>query len=169
MNRVAVIILHFGNLLITEDCLDSLDKIVKDNTLMDIYVLDNQGNLKLENLHKYVIVIKFTKNLGFAGGNNYIVDKINNKKYDYYLFLNNDTKVYPQFLVQLLKVAEKEEKIGIYGPVIEHQVGGNTYYDYAGMVNWMRSQPKHINRTEYTLDKTYYKRDFVSGCCMMIK
>lgn len=185
MEKVAIIILHYGNPKITDDCLDSLQKIKLNNYKVDIYVLDNQGTINRHDNRKNTI-FKFTKNYGFAGGNNRVVKKIIKKQYEYLLFLNNDTLVYPDFLIHLIKALENNDDIGICGPVIEHKVNDKTYYDYGGIINWVRSQPKHINSSQYcvinsdllklpnsqstnfTKDWNMY-RDFVSGCCMLIK
>ncbi len=67
--------------------------------------------------NKKIILVKNNENYGFAGGNNigikYAMDIL---KSNYILLLNNDTVVDPDFLTELIKVAEKDEKIGFVGP-----------------------------------------------------
>lgn len=69
------------------------------------------------------------KNYGFAEGNNigirYALKALEPK---YILLLNNDTVVDKNFLTELVKVAESDERIGIVGPKIY-------YYDYMGKNN----------------------------------
>lgn len=73
-----------------------------------------------------MILIKNKDNYGFAGGNNIgIKFALSVLNPDYVLLLNNDTVVDPNFLTELVKVAESDEKIGIVGPKIY-------YYDYKG-------------------------------------
>ncbi|MBA7515267.1 hypothetical protein ES705_07306 [subsurface metagenome] len=76
--------------------------------------------------NRKLILIKSEKNYGFAEGNNigmrYALKALDP---DYVLLLNNDTVVDKEFLGELVKVAEEEEKIGIAGPKIY-------YYDYKG-------------------------------------
>ena len=69
--------------------------------------------------NKKLILIKNNKNYGFAEGNNIGMRFIlNNLNSDYVLLLNNDTVVDTDFLDELVKVAESEEKIGIVGPKV---------------------------------------------------
>jgi len=88
--------------------------------------------------NRRMIIIKNEKNYGFAEGNNigmrYALKALNP---DYVLLLNNDTLVDKEFLGELAKVAESDEKIGIVGAV-------NYYYDdprriwySGGMMNWV--------------------------------
>jgi hypothetical protein len=62
---------------------------------------------------KHLIVIKNESNYGFAEGNNIgIRFALNTLQSDYILTLNNDTIVDKDFLINLLKVAERESNIG---------------------------------------------------------
>ncbi len=71
-------------------------------------------------------MIKNRNNYGFAGGNNVgIKFALSVLSPDYVLLLNNDTIVHPEFLGELVKVAQSDESIGIVGPKIY-------YYDYYG-------------------------------------
>lgn len=74
--------------------------------------------------NKRMILIKNNDNYGFAGGNNvgikFALDVLNP---DYVLLLNNDTVVDKDFLIEMVKVGESDEKIGIVGSKIY-------YYDY---------------------------------------
>ncbi|MCE7698463.1 MAG: glycosyltransferase [Methanobacterium paludis] len=76
--------------------------------------------------NKNMILIKNTKNYGFAEGNNigirYALRSLNQ---DYTLLLNNDTVVDKNFLTELVKTAESSAEIGVVGPKIY-------YYDTNG-------------------------------------
>jgi GT2 family glycosyltransferase len=76
-----------------------------------------------------MILIKNEKNYGFAEGNNigirYALNALNP---DYILLLNNDTVVDKNFLTELVKVAQRDNKIGIIGSKIY-------YYNYEGKSN----------------------------------
>jgi len=169
MNKIAIIILHFGDYKITNDCLNSLAKINNGNSEVKIFVLDNQGNIKRHDNPTNTEFIPFINNLGFARGNNYVVNQIKNQHFDYYLFLNNDTTVDSNFIIQLIEVLDKNPTIGISGPVIEHTVNESKFFDYGGNIIWLKGQPKHINKQKYERTDKYIERDFVSGCCLCIK
>ncbi|WP_297092684.1 glycosyltransferase family 2 protein [Thermococcus sp.] len=69
--------------------------------------------------NRRIILIKNKDNYGFAGGNNVgIKFALSVLNPDYILLLNNDTVVDPNFLRELVKVAEGDKKIGVVGPGI---------------------------------------------------
>lgn len=159
---VAIIILHFGKWQTTKECLDSLTKITYPN--FKAYLVNN--SLEIIPNHK-IIYQKITpkKNLGYAGGNNFAVQKARMKNFDYYLFLNNDTIVEKDFLDKLID--NLPEKNCLTGPVLEHIVKNKTYYDYGGRINWQKAQATHFNKLNYK-NGNPIQRDFVSGCCLLI-
>jgi len=136
------------------------------------------GNEKeLENVpsNRKLILIKNEKNYGFAEGNNigmrYALKGLNP---EYVLLLNNDTVVDKKFLRELVKVAERDEKIGIVGPKIY-------YYDYKGrddVINfaganfslWKAKEErygcKRLDRCQFNDEKEV---DKIEGSCMLIK
>lgn len=67
--------------------------------------------------NKKAILIKNKKNYGYTGGNNIgIKYALTNSKTDYFLILNNDIVVAPDFLSEMIEVAESDLIIGIAGP-----------------------------------------------------
>jgi GT2 family glycosyltransferase len=72
------------------------------------------------------IIIKNKRNYGFAAGCNIAITfALSTLRPDYILLLNNDTVVDMDFLNELIKTAEGDEKIGIVGPKIY-------FYDHLG-------------------------------------
>ena len=66
--------------------------------------------------NRKLILLKNEKNYGFAGGANIgMMYALKVLKPDYVLLLNNDTSVDQEFLSELIKVAESDEKIGFVG------------------------------------------------------
>ena len=119
-------------------------------------------------------IIENGENLGFAEGNNVGIRRAMDEGADYVLLLNNDTVVDPEFLGELVKVADGDENIGIVGPKIY-------YYDYDGRndVIWFAGgnvlrrigQPFHYGL--HKIDKGQYDKmknvDFITGCALLIK
>jgi GT2 family glycosyltransferase len=167
---IGVIILHFGRWKLTQECLESLEKLRSKNFILKVVVVDNSNDLLVQDkLQKFKIVTKTLiteENLGFAGGNNLGIKQCQKWDCDYYLFLNNDTIVRPDFLENLLSTPCPNPSIR--GPVIEHKVKDRAYYDYGGIINWRKGQPYHVNKQSYSTKNEYISRDFVSGCCMLI-
>ncbi len=66
-----------------------------------------------EKVGRGVIIVKNRKNYGFSGGNNVgIAFALKVLRPKYVMTLNNDTVVDPDFLIQLIRVMEKDERIG---------------------------------------------------------
>lgn len=121
--QVSIIILNWNGWPETIACLQSLTKIsyphyeviVADNGSEDDSVRKIKAWAK-KGLIKDFSLMENKKNYGFAKGNNLAIKKVLKKgKSAFLLLLNNDTVVDKNFLVELVKVAESQEKIGIVG------------------------------------------------------
>jgi len=119
MAKVSVIILNWNGKRFLKTCLDSLRKqTFKD---LETIVVDNgssDGSVDFVKVdYPEVRVIALDKNYGFAKGNNIgIEEALKDKDVQYIALLNNDTKVEPQWLEELVKVAESDEQVGSCQP-----------------------------------------------------
>ncbi len=96
-----------------------------------------------------LILIKNDKNVGFAEGNNIgIKYALNNLYPDYLLLLNNDTVVDKRFLVEMLKVSESDNKIGIVGPKIYFYNEPNRIWFAMGKISWKFCRGLNIGYNE---------------------
>lgn len=110
MIKASIIIPNWNGKSLLEDCLTSLGKqtfrnfetILVDNGSIDLsvdYVSNNFPKVK---------IIKLSKNFGFA---NAINEGVKISKADYVVFLNNDTKVYDDWLKNLVECADKHPEV----------------------------------------------------------
>ena len=189
MKHVVISLLNFNGLKNTLACLASLKNIKTDNFKFTIVAVDNPSkeefDLKSISLGSIrLVVIKNSKNLGFSGGNNVAIKYALEIKADYVLILNNDTYVDKNFLEELLKVAETDNKIGISVPKIYFAPGFEFHKDrysqkeqsrvfwYAGgEMDWANVIGHHrgvdeVDNGQY--DKTQ-ETEIATGCCMLIK
>ena len=177
--KVSIIILNWNGLEDTIECLESLKKITYPN--YEVIVVDNasQGddvrNLR-EKFGDYIHIIRNDSNYGFAEGNNVgIRYGLNNSNPAYFLLLNNDTVVAPDFLDELIKVARSDSEIGIVGPKIY-------YYDFngrkdviwsaGGKIEWWRRWIYHgigSNDDDLPQYQNVADVDWISGAAMMIR
>jgi len=117
--KVSIVILNWNGLEDTIECLESLKKITYPN--YEVIVVDNgsEGNdaqVLEEKFGDYIHLIKKDRNHGFTGGANIGIRYVlNNSNSDYLLLLDNDTVVDPEFLTEMVKVAETNPTIGIAG------------------------------------------------------
>lgn len=169
--KIFIVILHFGNIAVTQKCIDSLsqhdadyEKIVLINNDGAIMLSADQFNLPNRKLH----IINNKKNVGFAAGVNIGIKYALGQKAEYIFLLNNDTIIAKDFLKKLVGVFQKEKHIGIIGPSITFQKAGKTVYDLGGSVNLLIGRTHHEEVEEIT-DKRLHIVTYISGCCMLIR
>jgi len=114
--KVSIIILNWNGLENTTQCLESLKKTIYPN--YEVIVVDNgsthdDAQVLKERFSDYIHLIENDRNYGFAEGNNIGMRyALNNSRPDYILLLNSDTVVNPEFLTELVKAAETDNRIG---------------------------------------------------------
>ena len=110
--ELSVIILNYNTKDLLEKCLVSLAR-VKNEVNFEVIVSDNgsrDGSLEMLNRDfKWVKVIKNSKNLGFAKGNN---QARNTVKGEYVLFLNSDTQILPGTLAKSISYIDSRHRVG---------------------------------------------------------
>ena len=120
-------ILHYGNVGVTEKCIDSLLKLNKIQDCM-IIVLDNdlRANAKEELSRKYqsysnIQVIKTEEKCGFSKAINYLYIKCKTYNLKFIAMLNNDIEVHQFDFIDILMKIIEQKKYCIIGPDIYKQ------------------------------------------------
>lgn len=187
MKKVFLVILSYKGHEDTLQLLQSLKK-VKGEFDLNIIIVDNypqdplRPNSDYKELNLRIIYNK--ENLGFSGGNNIGINESLKNGADYIIILNNDTLVDPQFVAELVKVAESGESVGIVTPKIYFAKGyefhkdrykkdelGKVIWYAGGKIDWKNVLGKHRGVDE--VDKGDYEEvtetDLATGCCLLIK
>ncbi|SHH00357.1 glycosyltransferase family 2 protein [Tepidibacter thalassicus] len=120
---VSIIIVTFNNLKYTRECINSIfEKTAYPN--YEIIIVDNNSSdetpiylKEIEKKYSNVTVILNEENYGFAKGNNIGIKKA---KGDYIILLNNDTVVTRGWISGLIKHLERENNLGLVGPVTNY-------------------------------------------------
>ena len=127
MKILIVIVNYNGKHLLAKNLPSVISTDYKD---FDIVVVDNDssdGSVEyLRENFPTVKVVESGENLGFGKGNNLGVHTYPN--YDAYLFLNNDVSVPKDWLKELVKVIENDNKIGAVGPKVLYSKKKNGKY-----------------------------------------
>jgi GT2 family glycosyltransferase len=172
--KVVVVILNWNGLSDTIDCLSSLQQIDYPN--FAVTVIDNGSKRReaaaiTKKFGTFVSVIEEEKNLGFTGGCNEGILWALRSGADYVLLLNNDTVVDPNFLTELVKVAEGDSQIGVVGPKILYHDQPNRIWCAGGKINFWTGITPLIGKNE--VDNGKFDRieeiDFASGAALLIK
>jgi GT2 family glycosyltransferase len=114
--KISIIIVNFNGLPHLLNCISSIEQINYPKERIEVILVDNASKDESVHLVKikfpWIKILILPKNYGYAGGCNKGANASNG---DYLVFLNNDTKVDSEWLVNLIKVMEKNSLIGICG------------------------------------------------------
>lgn len=122
-SRIAVGILNWNGSALTRDCVRAL----LNSTLMPdtIMVLDNgstaneANQLRKEFSAASVVIERSERNLGFAGGNNYVITQLQQRgTYDYIVLLNQDAVIEPNCLERLVEYLDAHSNVAVVGPLV---------------------------------------------------
>jgi GT2 family glycosyltransferase len=111
---VSVISINYNGLQETMEMIASLKKISYPN--IEIIIVDNDSKedpTSIKSSYPDVVLFRNPINEGFAGGNNRGMEIATG---DYFVLLNNDTLVDPNFLEPLVERAQSDPTIGIICP-----------------------------------------------------
>ena len=170
--KIAIVILNWNGYEDTSECIISLQKIKYDN--YQIVVVDNgsiqDDYLLLKKNFPKIEVVRSESNLGFTGGNNLGIEYAMKMNSDYFLLLNNDTIVEPNFIQPLLDVFEKDKNAGIAAPQINYFYEPEKIWTAGGKISRMKGSGFDHSDQIYNSTKSEIRYvTFVSGCCMLIK
>ena len=196
MKTTCISIVNYNGNKDTYSCISCImgDEIFKDST---IFILDNHSDFdqvcrlekyiqNLSGIRKYVgacedmlhlsgdydiVLIKSNQNLGFAKGNNFILDLSIALGYDYSVLINNDTSYEGSSIRTVIKLLDSHLEIGAATLGIEYywnpghiwNAGGKIFFGY-----------KKYFTTKYIQNKRkqgfdYIDTQFMSGCFIAVR
>jgi len=171
--KVFVIVLNWNGKEDTLDCLQSLRSTAYDNytvVLVDNGSEDDSVAAVREKFPEVELVLT-GKNLGFAGGNNVGIEYAIKAGADYVFLINNDTTVHPDYLKELVLVAESDAKIGAVGSKIYYHGEPERIWFAGGKINWLKNKGEHIGLDE--IDKGQFddtkEVGYLTGCALLVK
>ncbi len=122
--KVSICTINYKGITDTLECLESLGHLTYPN--FDVYVIENgSGEKDLVKLEQFAqgkrnFHIRSSKeNLGFGGGNNYLMREILSKGNSEFIYLlNNDAYADPDFLTYAVSAALKDDNIAMVGSML---------------------------------------------------
>jgi GT2 family glycosyltransferase len=172
-HKVSIIILNWNGYEDTIECIESLKKITYPN--YEVIIVDNASSgddvrILKEKYGGYIHMIANDQNYGFPEGNNIGMRYALGKGTDYLLLLNNDTVVDPEFVTEMVKVAESNPAVGIAGSKIYYYHYPNIIQAAGGKITWWLG---YIDTYGEEDDVGQYddiaERDYVYGTSFLIK
>jgi GT2 family glycosyltransferase len=167
---VSIVTVNYNQSGVTLEMLQSLKSITYPS--IEVFVVDNASPKDNPDIIKEkfpeVNLIKTTKNLGFAGGNNVALPFAKGK---YVLFINNDTEVDPGFLEPLVELLENKPEIGMVSPKIHYFHTPNTF-QFAGYTPFspitIRNHALGFEQTDVGQYDGVYESASIFGCAMLV-
>jgi GT2 family glycosyltransferase len=136
--KILVIVLHFGSVRDTVECLDSLRRSVA--LPFKIFIVNNASDKDVEGLlrarYSDIIYRNAGFDTGFAAGNNIGLRFGIESGYDYALLLNNDTIAEEDFLQPLVDLLERDSTVGLAGPAIYYYQDKKRLWSCGGRITW---------------------------------
>lgn len=185
--ELSIIIVSYNASKLLEACLRSIFKALSFanfEKISEVIVVDNASSddstAIVKSRFPNVCLICNKENLGFARANNQGIKKSRGK---YILLLNSDTEISQDALVSVIKLAEKDKKIGVVGCRLLNRDGSTQqsvgYFpsllkvffwmsfldDIAPVANFIK--PYHVGNREFY--KKFQEVDWVSGAFMLVR
>ncbi|MCT4625349.1 MAG: glycosyltransferase family 2 protein [Schleiferiaceae bacterium] len=174
MKEVAVAVLNWNGKKLLEQFLPS---VTQYSTEADVYVIDNASSddslAFVRSQHPEVKIIETGDNLGYAGGYNFALQKIENP---FVVLLNSDIEVTQNWLQAPLQQLKNNPKLGACQPKIKDYKNQNLF-EYAGasggFIDFL-GYPFCRGRVFFDLeeDQGQYNGDieifWASGACMFV-
>ena len=159
-----------------------IDTLPLEDSSIEVIVVDNASKKDeatvIEQQFPQVKVIRSTKNLGFAGGNNLGIKAAKGK---YLFFINNDTLLFrgerrekrgERLLQPLIELLESNSRIGVVCPKIRFTWGDNPI-QFAGYTPLshitIRNQAIGCGEPDYGQYDTPHPTPYAHGAAMMIR
>lgn len=173
--KVAIAILNWNGLRHLQAFLPS---VVAHSVGYEIYVIDNasiDGSVSwINETYPHIHIIQNNRNEGFCQGYNVGLRFINA---DYYVLLNSDVEVTPNWIAPLISLFEEDEKIGAVQPKLL-AYGNKTSFEYAGaaggMIDWLgypfcRGRIFDTTETDQGQYNDTTEIFWASGACLFIR
>jgi len=174
-NKIAVVILNWNGRNLLEKFLPS---VIEHSDSANIYVADNSSTddsvLFLQKNFPSVRIIQNTENFGYAKGYNIALKQVSEP---YFVLLNSDVQVTPNWLKSVLEMFENESETAVFQPkILDYK--NKKCFEYAGAAGGFIDKygfPFCRGRIFSSIEKDNNQYDKVSeifwasGACMFIR
>ncbi len=180
MSELSTLIVTWNSQATIRDCLDSINKNCQ-NLSPEVLVWDNASKDETVKVIKtdfpQVKLFQSERNLGFAGGNNALVDKADS---EFILFLNPDTVIMNDSVNRMLKYIKENNTVVALGPKLLY-TDNSFQLSYARFPNlrtelftkiYQRSTNQKRSWVLKYLERNSSKTkevDWVSGACLLTR
>ena len=175
IDKVAIVILNYNGRNFLEKFLPSVIEYTENAPLYVVDSASEDGSAEwIENHYPTVKILRLPKNYGYAGGYNRALQRI---EAEYYVLLNSDVEVTPQWLTPLTDLLDKDPTIAACQPKLlayhdksqfEYAGAAGGYIDWLGYT-YCRGRIFYHNETDRGQYDTTVPIFWASGACLMIR
>ncbi len=175
IDKVAIVILNYNGRSFLEKFLPSVIEYTENAALYVVDSASEDGSAEwTESHYPTVKILRLPKNYGYAGGYNRALQHI---EAEYYVLLNSDVEVTPQWLAPLADLLDKNPKIAACQPKLlayhdkaqfEYAGAAGGYIDWLGYT-YCRGRIFYHNETDRGQYDTTVPIFWASGACLMIR
>lgn len=171
--KVGIVILHYGSLANTIECLQSVFAL--DYPLFETIVVDNSlhptDGITLRKLFPEAILLSMPENLGYAEGNNQGIAYAIKHECTYVLLLNNDTVIAKDLLIHFVQTAQTYPNAGCLGAKIFYYDEPITLWHAGGFLHSKTLRLYHKGYKEIDLANKYNhiaEIEYACGCAIFV-
>lgn len=169
-NKTLIVILHFGSVEDTLECLSSLERYLVSP--FDVFVVNNASDSQVEAIlkarHPNIIYRNAGRDTGFAAGNNIGLRFAIERGYAYSLLLNNDTVASQDFLRPLTNLLDLDRTIAMAGPVIYYYDDRNRVWSCGGWIRTWSGRIGSITSVD-NLGSGPTDVEYLPGACILVR
>lgn len=166
-SKILVSVLFYNNV---SDAINTIESwLFQEEKNFDLIIIDNASEITqsehLKRLFPEVYFIRLGHNLGYSGGNNYVLEWGYKKGYDFIIICNQDIHIEKDFMTKLVKdlPSHAHQMIG----VIERDMKSKKIITAGGRdVDYFRMKAKWLNKIDDDEDKIM-KADYVQGALII--
>lgn len=181
--NLAIIILNYNGQEFIPECLESLRQLKTGTHSVHTLIVDNASTDNSPSLitrqFSEVTLIRNHQNLGFAAGNNVGINWALSKNFDTVMLLNNDTKVHPNLITELVAANTPLASPKIYfypGFEFHHdryrnRDRGKVIWYAGGSIDWNNVLGVHrgVDEVDHGQYDNSQNIEFATGCCLLIR
>src|SRR5438270_4986818 len=168
--KTLIIILHFGSIKDTLECLDSIEHSITSR--VDTFVVNNGPDQNVESLlrvkHSKIIFHYAGPETGFAAGNNIGLRFSLEHGYRYSLLLNNDVIVEQDFLRPLIDTLDTSPDVALAGPAIYYYENADRLWSCGGRIRWWSGGLGGFTKISDP-DVELIDVDYLPGACILVR
>jgi len=165
-----VVIVNWNKAQLTEACINSFENQVKEFDFTMLIIDNGSKDHSVDYLRTRfpgINMISLPENLGFAGGYNHGLHTAYHAGAKHVLIVNNDTVADDELLKNLIN-GSKETQADLCAPVIYYLGTKEKIWSAGGKINTLLKAPLVSHNRNKKLPAKPTKRDFISGCTMLI-